>query len=379
MPQIKQNSYSGISENLDLTNLHFLDRLKKSEIGNYIDQNMLYEASYQKKLHTLKYISMDGFEHGDLSSQYVYFQNDLRYKSARYFGWILLFKIINSVQKPYINQKQFFIDFLAGSGTLSQRSKQLYTTNCPIVVGIDISKRMSKMAYEKGEIVFWGSYNCHIIKNNVADLAIAAHGFHHVPENQHPAFVLSMKNSLKHNGICLLQDYEEDSSTAKFYSQCVNKYRPGGHPTLSFTKESITKLMQPHFEEIKVHYLYDPFYLEGLEGQDEYSLKKECYSYLISLYNLRKLVPTSVDIKDLFSYNDRNYWNKIENILFPFFKFGSESEKIQKSLADYNIDSQNLKKLDVPFVEEPTIKELSDGRLSIIVPRSGIVCLGSKK
>ena len=201
-----------------------------------------------------------------------------------------------------------------------------------------------------------------------------------MPENERLSFVSSMYDVLKYEGICLLHDFVEGTSTEKFYSECIHKYRPNGHPYKHFTEDSFVNLMRPYFKEIETKLLYDPFYLEGRPGQDECSLKRECLAYIISLFNLRGLIPESINITDLFSYQNEEYWTEIEKILFSFFRLEEdEFKKIRHDTKEFDIIPSHLKNIQVPFVSSPTIKSINNACLAITLPRSALSCTGLKK
>ena len=365
---------------MDEHNIRVLSTISHIIKELYVDQSILSTPDFQAKLKLIQNINADGFEHGDLSSKYSYFLNDPRYKSVRLFGWSAIFKILAQNAPDPISNTQLIIDFLAGSGTLAKRIKLLWQeSNRPSVIGIDISKRMSNLAFERGETVFWGSHDTHILKDGVADYAVAAHGFHHVPQEEHHAFILSMHKSLKRNGICLIQDYEFGTPTAEFYSKCVDKYRLSGHPDFSFTEQSLINLMNPYFKKLNIYRVYDPFYLEGKEDQCENSLEREAYCYLLSLYNLKKLIPSTVDIEQVFSYHNEGYWRYIKDLLLPFFKFSQKEIKdLHDSFNKYEVSIPFIESTKIPIVASPTIIPISVNRHAIVFPRSCLVCVGIK-
>ena len=158
------NFLNSFNTDQDLYNLTFIDMLGKAEKEKWIDESIVYNSAYQKKINDLNNIDLGGFEHGDLSSLYVYFQNNAQYEATRYFGWNSLFKIISKKANLSSSSDRLIVDFLAGSGTLDQRIKKLWPINRPRVIGIDVSKRMSQFAHEKNTLVFWGSHDTHPVK-----------------------------------------------------------------------------------------------------------------------------------------------------------------------------------------------------------------------
>lgn len=305
---------------LEIHNFNMTLSLKNIFFEKYLSAKHLSSQEYRRELEHLLNMDQGGFEHGDLSGLYVAFQNSPRYSSTRLCGWKNLLDIaFSSISKRAALKDGLIIDFLAGSGTLSKRARQLEPFKSPTVIGLDVSKRMTKQALKHKETVFWASHKTHFFKDEIADVAVAAYGFHHVPLNERDSFVASMQKTLKKDGLCIIHDFEEGSATARWYSEVIHQYRTAGHPYSHVTYNHLQQLLIPYFKETEIKYLYDPFYLVGNIGQDAQSLKQEFYSYLIGLFNLEKLVPHGIRIENLNNYMNSSYWESIDNLLSPFF------------------------------------------------------------
>lgn len=345
---------------------------------SWINQHLMMSklnANYYQGLIELEEMDKGGFEHGDLSGLYIKYQDDLRYHSTRFHGWQRLLNIMmeNIALKTPTNNS-VVIDFLAGSGTLGKRLKQLFKPNyLPKLMGLDVSSKMCEQALKSNEIVMWGSYKYHLFHHEIADAVIAAYGFHHVPLSERKMYVNKMHDLLRNEGVCILHDFEEGSQTAKWYSEIIHRYRPNGHDYPHITYESLTTLLC-NFKDVNIKKIYDPFYLEGVKGQNEQSLKQEFLSYLICLFNLQKLVPNYINIAELKNFDDRQFWLNIENILLPYF-YLSEKELNSIELNEVN-PTTAIKIINIPICERFTIQPLSDNRLSIIAPRTALIGIG---
>ena len=189
-----------------------------------------------------------------------------------------------------------------------------------------------------------------------------------------------MSKVLNNDGICLLHDFDSNYSTSRFYSHRIDRYRIGGHPYAHFTENDLLELMKEQFQEVELCLLYNPFYLEGFEGQNNESLKRESYAYIISLFNLSKLLPPSTDYKELFYYDNPQYWLEMEDLFSEFFILEEqEFRKIQDSTAKLPKQTDFIQNIQVPLVIKPHISRLKSGRLSMTLPSSALVAIGTGK
>lgn len=352
---------------------------KNPSVKKYIDIELIRSDNYNTKLEQVNFIEQGGFDHEDLSGMYTAFQNSSRYSSTRLCGWnnLLSFAFYH-IQSQSELKEGVILDFLAGSGTLSKKVKQLVPNNFPTIIGLDVSKKMVERAQYYEEIVFWGSYAIHPFKNKIADVTIAAYGFHHVPLHQREDFLFSMQKTLKKNGMCILHDFEEGSATARWYSEIIHSYRFSGHPYKHVTTSGLQQLLKPYCKKVETKHIYDPFYLEGKKGQNEQSLRREFYAYLIGLFNLRKLLPDKVDIKGLNALEDQSYWRKIDKLFSSYFTLTDNEIKLIESQPVL----QTIKKLEcttcIPVVNCLTIQQLHNNSLCLIAPRAALVGIGYK-
>jgi ubiquinone/menaquinone biosynthesis C-methylase UbiE len=249
-PVLIKNFSSDVSDKSCFNNEIFLN---KEGITIFIDHDRLNNLRYLDSLNSLKKLENGGFDHGDMSDLYVTFQNDKRYKTTRYKSWQNLFRLMIHAMKKNSSKNQMeklsIMDFLSGSGTLFKRLKALWKQeqNLPTVLGIDISEKMCKLAHKNEETVFWGSYNNHCFKNNVADSVVAAYGVHHIPFQERKMFITSAYNVLKENGVFLIHDFLEGHPSARWYSEIIHKYRTYGHECKHFTEGNMRSLLSKDF------------------------------------------------------------------------------------------------------------------------------------
>lgn len=365
-------------EKIDPTDLNKIIIQKFQNITHWININSIsIVAKNNKHFEKMKY-DQGGFNHHDMSNLYSKLQCDPRYSKTRLLGYRNIFSLLlnddtsidNNIIKPLI------IDFLAGSGTVSKRVKQLFIKNIPYVIGLDVSSQMCINAYSKKEIVFWSRHDSHLFRDNIADYVLAAYGFHHVPVHERTQFVNNMKKTLKKGGICLLHDFDEVSASSRFYSELIDINRPCGHKYQHFSSDSMRRLLSTNFNDYDVQYIYDPFYLESKMGQNEKSLKKEFFTYIISLFNLKKLLPKNYSYNTLIHNNNSVYWDEIEKTISPYLSLSEHEIKKVTDFSDLYLDK--LASIKVPLVNNLSTISLGDGRFAIIGPRVALIGHGKK-
>nr|CAG8536288.1 12456_t:CDS:2 [Entrophospora candida] len=346
------NNYSG---GISINNSYFNNKilLEKEEIIKFIDDTQLNNPLYLESLKSLRKLENGGFE--------------------------------KNLNKNHENLS--IIDFLSGSGTLSKRLKILWKQeqNLPTVLGMDISEKMCQLARENGETVFWGSCRNHCFKKHIADTVIASYGVHHIPPQERKIFITSVYNILKENGVCLIHDFLEGHPSTRWYSEIIHKYRTYGHDCKHFTEEDMFSLFSEDFSTSEVRFIYNPFCLVGQKGQDENSLKQKFFSYLISLFNLSKLLPKPVTFEQIFHYKDVSYWKDVEEIFTPYFRISqSDIKRIDYFVKKTKNYEDILHPIEVPIFEELTIYPLSNQKIPdqatpcLVAPRMAIVGIGYK-
>lgn len=334
-----------------------------------------WRAIYEE-LNIVSTLGDGGFGHGSIGQIYGRMQRDMRYCYSRLTGYQAIFNLM----MPLANAKSgnLIVDLLAGNGTLTRMFKKLHDKISPMIIGIDISETLIKDSFENGEISFRSKMTDNIFGKEIAEAAICAYGTHHIPEKDRYSFFLSAKELVKKGGKILIHDFEENSSTAKWYSDLIHRYRPGGHPCKHFTEAGMKDILSSLFKKTELTYIYDPFYLEFDREIDNQQVKRNFFSYLIRLFALQKLLPKKdVDYFSLGSYKNEKYWNFIETELTPFFNITDSllSKCSNKdNLVQYNEGTCIVEKNVIPGTSL-RIHELN-GKKFLIAPRVGLVGIG---
>ena len=365
---------------LDSFNFHLLN--KSPELVQFLDLNRFSFDQIQNQLDQLQSIDTGGFENNDMSSLYVRFQSDLRYRTTRYQGWKDLFAICLDYSGESIDEIRDFliVDLLAGSGTLSKRAKTLWKRPLPSILGLDVSKKMCEAALVQGESVFWGGYFFNYFKEKSADCVVAAYGIHHIPSAERPAFVSEVKRITKDDGFAIFHDFVEGHPTARWYSEVTHEYRTYGHDYPHFRTEEMRALVLSKFSQCDLELLYDPFFLIGKPDQSPEELIREFFAYLIGLFNLSKILPSGVSFENLFQYSDFQYWSFIESKFKSYFKIEDRLEDVygfKRNLLDgLGSAGDVLEDIRVPYVSELTVQKYSDRQYCLIAPRIALVGIG---
>ncbi len=308
-------------------------------------------------------IDSGGFGHGPVSVKYNHYRLHPRYVNTRDTGVVNLLNIM--AKHCDITSESVIIDFLAGSGYLSKKLKQYWSKSLPPkVFGIDVSSSMVHQAGLNEEIVFRSYHGGHLFKDNSADFAISCYGTHHIPFEERDNFVKAAHDVLKPGGKFILHDFEEQSPTARWYSDVIDKYRLCGHPYKHFEQAELTNLFSKYFAEVEVVKVYDPFVLDG---EDPTKLKREFFEYLINFFALEKLMS---------ALENEDEWNEAEKAIEGTFTFQDNDMNglIQNSAEQGTLFSSE----DVPIVSRITILPNSDGSHRLIAPRIALAGIGYK-
>lgn len=303
-----------------------------------------------------------GFGHGgNVGKSYANMQRDPYYSYSRLYAWQSFLEII----KPSDGFKNhhLIIDLLAGNGTSARMIKKIIAADqLPYIVGVDISEVMVNDTLEHDELILRCSASDNLFKNNIADAILCAYGTHHIPVEEQINMVLSAKKLLKEGGIFILHDFDEETQTAKFYSEIIHKYRVGGHDFKHFNPQSIHQLLEKAFPDHSVKYIYEPFYLEYSSGQTDESIFKDFFIYLIELLSLEKIIPPEYDFQHLQDIDSELFWQEIKEELGTYFAL--TPEELEKCCNCVNPPVPVVNKLCI--IQEKEVKKLVAPRISIL-------------
>lgn len=255
------------------------------------------------------------------------------------------------------------LDCLAGNGTFSRVVKSLYDVVARYI-GNDVSFGMAMEGIKNGEPIVYSDLRRSILKDEIADFAICCYGSHHIPVVDRQEFINACYRKLKTSGTFVLQDFEEESTTARWYSEVIDRYRSCGHRYKHFSRQEFKNLLQGAcFKSVDVEYLYDPFVLQAEPGENEQDLLLRFYKYLIALFSLDKLLPL-----DCLSKSDR--LKKLNKVFKPYFSIN------KNQLANCFIGAECVKP-ELELFDCLTMVNIGS-KLYVVAPRIVIAAVGSK-
>lgn len=302
-----------------------------------------------------------GFSHGEVAEKYSRNQLDEEYFLSRAIGYKSLSELLQ--RKKIWNNEHILLDFLAGNGTFSRVAKALFKET-PRYIGHDVSLEIALEGMKNGEAIIYGDIRNSIIKDELADFGICAYGSHHIPINMRQEFINNCYKKLKPSGSFIFQDFETNTTTARWYSEVINTYRPCGHRYKHFYKEELVYFFkQATFSEISIEYIYDPFILKANREEPKDDLRLRFYEYLISLFSLDKI--NSV----VAGFSKEEKLAEYDKLFLHYFDI--EEDKLDKCFNSNSLLTSTMltNKLNVFNVNKVTY---------LIAPRIAIAAVGTK-
>jgi SAM-dependent methyltransferase len=183
------------------------------------------------------------------------------------------------------------------------------------------------------------------------DGVIFAYGTHHVPVPDRLTALREAHRILRPGGRVLIQDFVENSPTARWYSEVLEKYTLTGHDCVHFTEAGVRALLEDAgFANVRVTKVYDPCVIWADSADQAWV---ELLKYLVNLFSLEGLRPKN-------GQSSHDHWKMVREILSPY--------------AEHLVDD------DATAGQLDSIKLFQDdGRYAAELPRVALVATGDRQ
>jgi SAM-dependent methyltransferase len=236
----------------------------------------------------------------------AYRQTQVRYPLARTVGIKALFDILMPAGGP----DKYILDVLGGNGTLT-RAMRLVTppARMPEIFTGDSAGSMVTDALARGFPAVRHLAQSLLLADETMDGVIFAYGTHHVPEDDRLTALTEAHRILRPGGRVLVQDFVENSPTARWYSEILEKYTFTGHDCVHFTATGVRALLEgAGFGNVRVTKVYDPCIIWA-ESEDQAWI--ELLKYLVDLFSLEGLRPKDGE-------SSQEHWRMVREIISPY-------------------------------------------------------------
>lgn len=278
-----------------------------------------------------------------------YRRTQVRYPLARTTGIKALFDILVPADGS-AGPGTYILDVLGGNGTLT-RTMRLVTPpeQMPEIFTGDSAGSMVTDALARGFPAVRQLAQALLLADETMDGVIFAYGTHHVPVPDRLTALTEAHRILRPGGRVLVQDFVENSPTARWYSEILDKYTLTGHDCVHFTEAGLRALLEDAgFENVRVTKIYDPCTIWA-DSSDEAWIG--LLEYLVDLFSLEGLRPKN-------GQAGLDHWKMVREIISPY--------------AEHLADDDAAGQLD-------PIKIYRDkGRYAAELPRVALVATGDR-
>ncbi|MGW1671592.1 class I SAM-dependent methyltransferase [Streptomyces sp. NPDC002324] len=152
------------------------------------------------------------------------------------------------------------LDILGGDGTLARAVAELggKATSGITMLTSDISGEMIKEALTQGLPAVRQAADFLFVCEGSVDAVLLAYGTHHIASQDRPAAVREALRAVRPGGRVVLHDFDEASPMARFFTQVVHQWSPGGHDYPHFTRDGLVRLFAESATPAQVLDVYDP-------------------------------------------------------------------------------------------------------------------------
>lgn len=247
------------------------------------------------------------------------------------------------------SREQLVLDGLAGDGRVGAALQTLHP-EAPRQIGCDVCLGLAAAGLRQGRPVLWSDLRGALVRERVADHALASHGLYRLPRGERGSFVRALARRLRGGGSLVLLDFEQGSPSARWHTECVAVYRRSGHPFEHYTRDGLVALLdQAGLIDVELHLIYDPVVLRAAPDEDDAEVHARFVRQLRATFAL-----------DLGQPDDARA-SALSNRVAPYFRI-----ELPQQFANHPLAAEQLGLRDI------------DGRRALIAPRLAIAAIGTR-
>jgi ubiquinone/menaquinone biosynthesis C-methylase UbiE len=205
------------------------------------------------------------------------------------------------------------LDVLGGNGALTRVMRQIEQPHrVPTIVTSDQTAEMVVDALELGLPAIRQPAQQLLLRDETFDGVILAYGTHHIPPEDRLPALKEARRVLRQDGRVVVQDFEPETLTARWYSEVLHTYTASGHDFRHLgQQEMISLLTEAGFRDVEVVAVYDPFVFYD-DTADR--VLRALLRHVCSLFGLVKLKSQDDE--------SEHTWSEVESVFRKYSSFG---------------------------------------------------------
>jgi hypothetical protein len=129
--------------------------------------------------------------------------------------------------------------------------------------------------------------------DGVLDGAVFAYGTHHIPPKDRPETFKEAFRTIRPGGRVVVQDFEEGTPTARWYSEALHRYTATGHDCAHFTRNGLGELLEnAGFVDVATLDVDDSF---RIEGNSPAEARSRTLRHVVGMFGLIKIPRRAVE------------------------------------------------------------------------------------
>jgi SAM-dependent methyltransferase len=225
-----------------------------------------------------------------------------------------LFDLLKSDGEP-LHSRELVLDAMGGNGTLTRAMRQISPFTTPFIITSDASPMMIADGLAQGLPAIRQPVQVLLFGDSTLDGVILAYGTHHIPPQDRLAAFKELHRVVKPGHRVVIQDFEEGSPTARWYSELLHEYTMTRHDCRHFTREGLKELcLEAGFTDVRILEVYDPFVVQGDSPEEA---QRALVDHVCSLFALEKLYVPGREEKS-------ERWKEAQEVIRPYGTFRPE-------------------------------------------------------